>query len=124
MLRAVTLGGLLLCLIFLCHFFLILIVDTLVFLVAWNDFVFFEEVFHGFCLLSGGEVFDGLLHFRAVQRIRLDGEDAETGRVFELAPEVFHEILEHVGVPVDFQEGVAVFLVCRNGAVFPVLSDF
>jgi hypothetical protein len=24
----------------------------------------------------------------------------------------------------DFQEGVAVFLVCRNGAVFPVLSDF
>ena len=103
---------------------MILIVDTLVFLVAWNDFVFFEEVFHGFCLLSGGEVFDGLLHFRAVQRIRLDGEDAETGRVFELAPEVFHEILEHVGVPVDFQEGVAVFLVRRNGAVFPVLSDF
>ena len=54
----------------------------------------------------------------------LSSVSAETGRVFELAPEVFHEILEHVGVPVDFQEGVAVFLVCRNGAVFPVLSDF
>ena len=42
----------------------------------------------------------------------------------QAAPEVFHEILEHVGVPVDFQEGVAVFLVRRNGAVFPVLPDF
>ena len=96
----------------------------MVFLVAWDDLVFLEKVLHGFCLLSGGHVFDGLPDLRIFQLVLLDGENTETGRVLELAPEILDEVLEHVGVPVDFQEGVPVFLVRRDGAVLPVLSDF
>ena len=99
-------------------------VYTLVFLITRDNLILLEKVIHGFCLLSCGKVFDGLLYFRVFQRVLLDGDKPEMGRVFELAPEVLHEILEHVGVSVDFQEGVLVFLVCRDGAVLSVLSDF
>ncbi len=99
-------------------------VDTLVFLVAGDNLVFLEEFLHGFCLLSRRDVLDSLFHLRVIQCVFLDGEDAEPCRVFELAPEVLQEILEHVGVAVDFQKGVLVFLVCRNRLVPAALSDF
>lgn len=98
-------------------------VDTLVFLVAGDNLVLFEEFLHRVCLFSGGEVFDGLPHFRVVQRVFLDGKDAEACRVLELAPEVLQEILEHVRVAVDFEEGVAVLLVCRHCFVPAVLVE-
>ena len=92
-------------------------VYTLVFLVAWNNLVFLEKFLHGFCLLSCHDVLDRLPHFRVVQRLFLDGKDTEACRVLELAPEVLQEILEQVGVTVDFQKGILVFLVCRNRPV-------
>ena len=93
----------------LCHFFVILIVDTL-FLAFWRDVVLREELLHRVGLLSCGEVFDGLFDFRVIERLLLDGEDTEPGRVFQLAPEVLDETLEHIGVTVEFEERVAVFL--------------
>ena len=99
-------------------------VDTLVFLVAGDNLVLLEEFFHRVCLFSGGEVFDGLPHFRVVQRFLLDGEDAEACRVLELAPEVLQEILEHAGVAVDFEEGIAVLPVRRHCFVPAVLVEF
>ena len=98
-------------------------VDTLVFLVAGDNLVLFEEFLHRVCLFSGGEVFDGLPHFRVVQRVFLDGKDTEACRVLELAPEVLQEILEHAGVAVDFQKGVCMLLVCRNRLVPAVLVN-
>ena len=98
-------------------------VDTLVFLVAGDNLVLFEEFFHRICLFACGEVFDGLPHFRVVQCLLLDGEDTEACRVLELAPEVLQEILEHVGVAVDFEEGVAVLLVCWHCFVPAVLVE-
>ena len=121
LLLAAILGCLLRGLIFLCHFFLILMVYTLVFLVAGDNLVFLEKFLHGFGLLSCRNVLDRLPYFRGVQRVLPDGEDAEPCRVFELAPEVLQEILEHVGVAVDFQKGILVFLVCRNRLVPAVL---
>ena len=50
-----------------------------------------------------------LSDFRTVQGVLLDGEQSETGRVLELAPEVFQKILEHAGITVYFQKGVPVF---------------
>ena len=44
-------------------------------------------------------------------------------RVFELAPEVLQEILEHVGVAVDFQKRVAMLLVRRHSLEPAVFLD-
>ena len=120
---AVGCGSLLLGFIFLCHFFLIFGVDTLVFLVAWDNLVLLEKFFHGFCLFSCGNILDGLLHGRVVQLLLLDGEDSEACRIFQLAPEVLDEIFEGIGIAVNLQEGIAVLLVGGNRAVLPVLSD-
>ena len=102
---------------------MILGVDTLVFLVAGDNLVFLEKFLHCLGLLSCRDVFDGLPHFRVVQRVFLDGKDAEACRVLELAPEVLQEILEHAGVAVDFQKGVCMLLVCRNRLVPAVLVN-
>ena len=122
-LLAAVRGGLLHCFICLFHFFLILWVDTLVFLVPRDNLILFQKFLHGLCLFSGGYVLDGLSDFRVVQRLLLDGDDAEAGRVLELAPEIFQEVLEHAGVAVDFQKGVPVLPVCRNGPEAAVLLD-
>ena len=113
------LGGLFL----LCHFFVILIVDTLSFAFR-RDVVLREELRHSVGLLSCGEVFDGLSDFRVIERLLLDGEDTEPGRVFQLAPEVLDETLEHVRVAVKFEERVAVFLFGGYGFIPAVLVEF
>ena len=106
-----------------CHFFVILIVDTL-FLAFRRDVVFREKLRHRVGLLSRGEVFDGLSDFRVIECLLLDGEDTEAGRVFQLAPEVLDETLEHVRVAVEFEERVAVFLFGGYGFVPAALVEF
>ena len=120
---AVSCGSLLLGFIFLCHFFLVFGVDTLVFLVARNNLVLLEKFLHGFCLFSCGDVLDGLLYGRVVQPVFLDGEDSEACRVFQLAPEVLDEVLEGVCIAVNLQEGVPVLPVGGYRVEFSVLSD-
>ena len=120
---AVSCGSLLLGFIFLCHFFLVFGVDTLVFLVARNNLVLLEKFLHGFCLFSCGNILDGLLHGKVVQPLLLDGEDSEACRIFQLAPEILDKVLESVGIAVNLQEGIAVLLVGGNRTVLPVLSD-
>ena len=51
-------------------------------------------------------------------------QNAEACGVFELAPEILEEILEHVRIAVDFQERVSVFRVCRDSFMSPVLVKF
>ena len=96
----------------------------MVFLGAWYNLVFFQKFIHRIRLPACGYVFHRLSDFRAVQGVLLDGEQSKTGRVLELAPEVFQKILEHAGIAVYFQKGVPVFLVCRNRLVPAVLVDF
>ena len=120
---AVSCGSLSLGFIFLCHFFLILLVDTLVFLVARNNLVLFKKFLHGFCLFSCGDVLDGLLYGRVVQPVFLDGKDSESCRVLQLTPEVLDEVLEGVCIAVNFQKGVPVLPVGGYGVEFSVLSD-
>ena len=47
-------------------------------------------------------------HLDVYKRQLLDGKDAETSRVFQLAPKVLQKILEHAGISVNFQERVPV----------------
>ena len=96
----------------------------MVFLVPWDNLILFQKFLHGLCLFSVCHIFYGLLHFRRVQTALLDGEDAETGRVLELAPEIFDEVLEDVRIAVNLQEGVAVPLVGVHRLELAVLPDF
>ena len=93
------------------------------FFVAWNNLVFFKKFLHGFCLFSCGDVLNSLLYSRVVQPVFLDGEDSEACRVLQLAPEILDEVLEGIGITVNFQKGVPVLLVGGYRVEFSVLSD-
>ena len=86
--------------------------------------IFFEKLFHCFCFLTFGEVFDGLLDFGLVELLLLHREKTEVCRVFQLTPEVLEEILEEGRIAVNLEKGVLMLFVCRHGGILAVLVDF
>ena len=89
-----------------------------------GNLIFLEEFLHRFGFLSCGDVLYRLFYIGVVKVLVLYRQDAETSGVFELAPEILEEILEHVRIAVNFQERVAVFLVCGDSLMPPILVKF
>ena len=86
--------------------------------------ILFEKLFHCFCFLTFGKVFDGLLDFGFVKLLLLHREKTEVCRVFQLTPEVLEEILEEGRIAVNLEKGVLMLFVCRHGGILAILVDF
>ena len=89
-----------------------------------GNLVFLEEFLHRVGFLPCCDILYRLPYIVVVKVLVLYRQDAEACGVFELAPEILEEILEHVRIAVDFQERVSVFRVCRDSFMSPVLVKF